>query len=228
MYLRFIKSAMKTRPSKFQGLFYSILALLVFQPLVPESFLREGVVTLTLSVILVASIYAISDDKAKYVIASIVLLIPSLAFTFIHYFSHGENSLTISYISKIAFLFYVTYVSLLHVLKAERVSDDSIYGAVCVYLLMGLSWAHLYALIEQLNPGSFNGLAIDYSRSDLTTNVLRDFIYFSYGTLSTLGFGDIIPTSMASRSFAFLEALSGQIYLTVLVARIMGMYIKQK
>ena len=122
----------------------------------------------------------------------------------------------------------MTYASLYHVLSSKEVDDDIIYGSICVYLQLGLCWAHIYALIESLSPGSFTGLAQDYSHVEFASNALRDFIYHSFVTLTTLGNGDITPVSMAARTFAMLEAIMGQIYLTVLVARIIGLYTKNK
>lgn len=224
----FLRKAMKSRPSKFQGLLYAMLLSFLLQPFVPEGRFREALVTVVTSLVLIASIYAISDEKRKYVITSIVLVIPALVISVLYSLSGHSEFLIISYISKIIFLFYVAYVSLRHVLTAKSVSEDTIVGSICIYLLFGLTWAHIYALIEHLNPGSYKGLAIDYSHSEFATNILRDFIYHSFTTLTTVGYGDIVPVSMLARTFNILEAIVGQVYMTVLVARIIGLYIKQK
>lgn len=228
MYLDLITRAIKQKPSKFQALLYSILALLVFQPFVPDTALREAVVTLIVTGVLISGVYAISDEKKRHIVSSIILAVPAITISGLHYFSKDPNLLTISYFLKIIFFLYILGVSLKHIMMLEKVDDDTILGAICAYLLFGILWAHIFSLIEHMNPGSFNGLAQDYSHPEFATNAFRDFIYHSFVTLTTLGNGDITPVSMLARTFAVLEALVGQIYLTVIVARFIGLYIKNK
>jgi hypothetical protein len=102
------------------------------------------------------------------------------------------------------------------------VTADKIYGALCVYLLIGLTWGFMFLTLEGVQPGSFslgqgqpNGIAKDPAT----------LVYFSFVTLSTVGYGDITPLSPPARSLAFMEAIIGQIYLAVLVARLVGLHI---
>lgn len=228
VYFNYLKLAIKNRPSKFKGLFLSLLALFLLQPFLPDNAMRDAIVTFSVMVILITSIYAISDEKQKYVTVSIVLAVPALIFSILTYLTNDIRLLEINYFVKILFWIWITYASLYHVLRTKEVDDDIIYGSICVYLQLGLCWAHIYALLESLAPGSFTGLAQDYSHVEFASNALRDFIYHSYGTLTTLGLGDITPVSMSARTFVMLEAIIGQIYLTVLVARIIGLYTKGK
>ena len=103
-----------------------------------------------------------------------------------------------------------------------------IYGSVCVYLLIGLVWAFIFSALEILYPGSFK-FELQNPGADvlLTTNQLQlsQLLYYSYVTLTTLGYGDISPVSPPARSFATLEAIAGQFYLTILVARLVGLQI---
>ena len=97
---------------------------------------------------------------------------------------------------------------------------EHIFAALDAYLLAGLIFAVCYWLLDQTWPASF-GVA---SASDLD---LAHAIYFSFVTIATLGYGDIVPASDATRGLAILEAVSGQMYLTVLVARLVSLYSKQ-
>lgn len=100
---------------------------------------------------------------------------------------------------------------------------DKIRGAICVYLLIGFAWTFGYGIIELINPGSFSGLAeIDANNHVGRIMQLR---YFSFATMTTLGYGDILPRSPVARTLATLEAITGQIYLTVLIARLVGLHI---
>ena len=102
-----------------------------------------------------------------------------------------------------------------------KVTSDTINGAICVYLLMGLGWAHGYALLEALDPGSFRlegpaGLGPGI-------HAFEHFIGFSFITLTTVGYGNMIPLTARAEAVAVAEAISGQLYLAVLLARLVGM-----
>jgi hypothetical protein len=124
------------------------------------------------------------------------------------------------------FLGVTTALILKEVLRDERVTGDKITGSICGYLLLGSCWSVIYALIEAANPGSF---ALTLQGAEGTLPPLRELAaeltYFSFVTLTTLGYGDITPISPQARTLAWLEAGSGQIYLTVLVARLVGLHI---
>jgi len=101
------------------------------------------------------------------------------------------------------------------------VSLETIYGAIVVYILIGLMWAFLYSLTEFIHPHSFTfatELALDHKKS---------LFYFSFVTLTTLGYGDIAPLSGPAKSLAMLEAIAGQMYIAVLIARLVGTHISQ-
>jgi hypothetical protein len=109
------------------------------------------------------------------------------------------------------------------VLRRGQISADKIYGAICVYLLIGFAWTFGYGIIELLNRGSFSGLA-EIDANDHVGRIMQ-LQYFSFATLTTLGFGDILPRAPVARTLATLEAVTGQIYLTVLIARLVGLHI---
>src|SRR3982074_631851 len=93
----------------------------------------------------------------------------------------------------------------------------SIQGAIAVYLLFGLAWANAYLLVIQLNPRSFQ------STIGLSSSSATEWYYFSYVTLTTLGYGEITPLTRIARVLAAGEAVTGQLYLAVLIARLIGM-----
>jgi len=109
----------------------------------------------------------------------------------------------------------IALVLLLQVFRDGPVTHSRIQGAIAVYLLYGVGWAHAYHITELLHPGSFNPAGAMSSVSD--------FAYFSFVTLSTLGYGDITPVRPIARSLSVGESLAGQLYLAVLVARLVAM-----
>ena len=115
----------------------------------------------------------------------------------------------------VIFFVLVAGTMLSHVLKDEVVTGEKVSAAICVYLLIGLIWALLFSLAHYFEPGSFRIESADLSH----------FIYYSFITLSTLGYGDITPLSASARALSYVEAITGQLYLTVLVARLVGLHI---
>ncbi len=120
----------------------------------------------------------------------------------------------------LGFSLAVPVAMIVHIMRQNRVTVDLILGAVCSYLLLGILFAILFKLSDEFLPGAFN-LGADAS-SRMST-----FTYFSFTTLSTLGYGDITPVASGVRQLAILEALTGQVYLAVLVARLVGLQTAQ-
>ena len=100
--------------------------------------------------------------------------------------------------------------------RAGPVTGHRVQGGIAGYLLLGLVWAQAYALVEMLDPGSFSG-AISGAAGH------RGFAYFSFVTLTTVGYGDILPVHPAARSLAMLEAVTGPLYIAILLARLVSL-----
>jgi ion channel len=110
-----------------------------------------------------------------------------------------------------------------HALRPGIVNTERILAALDAYLLAGLLFGVVYWMLDQLWPGSFGGTgspdkSLDHHRA----------IYFSFVTIATLGYGDVVPASETARGLAILEGVSGQLYLTVLVARLVSLYSQQR
>jgi len=124
---------------------------------------------------------------------------------------------------RIVFLAYVLGLILEHVLSDRNVSYDTIAGAACAYVLLGLIWGQLYILLEDLLPGSFD---IPESFVAGEEGSLRAaLVYFSLATLTTVGYGDIHPATPGIGALATTEAIVGQLYLAVTVARLVGLHL---
>jgi len=103
------------------------------------------------------------------------------------------------------------------------VTSDKIYGAICVYFLFGYAWAFAYSLIEEVQPESFTSLT-SVEPHDLVSRVMQ-MRYFSFVTLASVGYGDIVPHTQTARTMAVLEAILGQFYLVALIGRLVGLHV---
>jgi len=123
--------------------------------------------------------------------------------------------------------FYAALVILASILTRPKISADELAGAVSVYLLIGLSGGFIFALIDLLNPASVvsTSAAFRLDGAERGLHAINAYIYFSFTCLTTLGFGDLIPASPLARVLSYLAAVIGQLYLAVLVARVVGLHL---
>ena len=122
------------------------------------------------------------------------------------------------------FVLFVTLSELRSVLKQKEVTGETICMAVSVYLLLGFTWAFLYAVMFQLYPESFGGLVTVNPGHPIEFQHFFPILgYFSLTTLSTIGYGDITPLTLQARYAAVAEGITGQFYMAILVARLVGM-----
>jgi len=103
------------------------------------------------------------------------------------------------------------------VIFPKIINANIVVGAMVLYLLMGLLWAIAYLLVEEFSPGSMRGLDGENWQANLQT-----VIYYSFVTISTLGYGDLVPQQPVSQFLAYMEAITGQFYLSVLVASLVS------
>jgi hypothetical protein len=117
----------------------------------------------------------------------------------------------------------LTVIILVLVFKEGRITGRHIQGAIAVYLLLGLMWAFLYQILSLALPGAF--LESGAIPQDTTGEMRKDLTYFSFVTLTTVGYGDIIPVHPLARMLVMLEALIGQLFPAILLAWLVSMQI---
>jgi voltage-gated potassium channel len=117
----------------------------------------------------------------------------------------------------LSFFIWVTWQATRRVLFTGTIDGNKIVGAICIYLLLGLIWAILYVFIAEIIPGAFNGIAQAPWIENFATA-----IYFSFVTITTLGYGDISPAMPLARFLVFMEAVIGVFYMAILVASLIG------
>jgi hypothetical protein len=129
----------------------------------------------------------------------------------------------ISHSSVVILVAFFSVTILSYILGSGRVTSDKIFAAICVYMLMGYGGTFVYSILLELEPQSFVATS-EVARNDYIDRLLQ-LRYFSFTTLTAVGYGDIVPRSPAARTMAVLEAVMGQFYLVALVGRLVGLHI---
>lgn len=205
---------------RFFYLFLAQILLIVLFPYLNAPGLPVLIFRLIGAFAFMAAVYAVSDRPAQW-ITTLGLLIPAAALNAMYVFRPERRLAILALICTILFLAF-TIVSLLRaVIRSERITHDTIYGSLNVYLLMALAWGSAYLLLETIQPGA---LSIDAVRHPNHRIDWYDCIFYSFVTLTTIGYGDIVPVTDKARSLSILEAVCGVLYVAVLVSRLVGLY----
>jgi voltage-gated potassium channel len=202
-----------TEPSRIYHVILALLFLmLLLRPTVGLTVVGVRLSAFLWTAIFVGSLLAVRHRKALFGVG-VLLMVPAIVLQVL-----GPSStnweLWRAGLAIAAFLFIAT-VFLLRVLSYPRVTGASVSGSLCVYFILGVVWAIAYGAIERLAPGSFSGL-------DHGGALSEQFVYFSYVTLTTLGYGDITPVHPVAMTLATVEAVAGQLFLVGLVAYLVG------
>jgi hypothetical protein len=196
------------------GLFF------IWAPFVEEIEGGELIVSALFSLVLLAGVFAVADSKRVLVIA-IVLAIPAIAGRWMNHFRPDLVPPHVFLTAGLILIAFVVANLLRFVLRAPSVNADVLCASISAYLMLGLMWTLAYWLVDQLTPGgafSFNTNAGTRSINGFTG------FYFSFITLSTVGYGDITPVSRIARWLAAMEAMTGLLYVAVLIARLVSLY----
>jgi Ion channel len=206
---------------------YLLLALIVFlatAPVIAESHARKLVLAGFGSGLLIAGLHAARPGKRSLIVGLVVAAVEFGIGQMAEF--HGSRWLTFA--QALLWLLAMTYVAveiLEKVLGSAEVTLETLQAAFCVYLLLGLIWAFLYTLVQHAAPASFqmqHGPPVDWSdASSRRLGFLRLFI-FSYSTLTATGYGDIVPAGAFAQMAACLEAMTAQVFLAVVIARLVG------
>jgi hypothetical protein len=181
----------------------------------PGRFLGDALVSL----MLVSGAAAVSDRPRSMLIVS-VITVPALLVRWTSWLFPTADLAVWREISTLATLVVLCGVVLALVLRRGAITTRRIQGAVAVYLLLGFIWAEAYELVALWHPGAFTG-AVDGSGS-------LPWTYYSFVTLTTMGYGDIMPVHPLARAVAVLEALTGQLYLAIMLARLVSLELQSR
>lgn len=213
---------MTSTNNRFFFLLGGLLVALLVAPITTERY--PGFTGLLLTVTILIAVFSMSASRRIYIVAWL-LVAAKVILAAVSFVQDSPGVHIAETVVLFAFFILATVFAFQRVLKDEYVDMNRIAGAISIYMLIGLIWACLYFFISLANPGAFEGLGDMGSHDVKTINAaFMDLLYYSYVTMSTLGYGDITPVSRAAQSLAYLEAICGVMYVAVLVAALVGSY----
>lgn len=200
---------------RYSYLLLSQILLLAISPVLISQQMWGAVLTATIgTLVCIGGIYAFATDKRH----RRIVMLSALTFVVFAWLDTALHSITFSYLHAVfgcLFFFYAASVLLWRVWQEESITLDVLSGAASVYLLLGIFWSFLYALVELILPGSFAGTPVN-------------FVYYSFTALTSTGFGDIAAVSGLARSATILECVTGPLFIAVQVGRLVGIQISQR
>lgn len=209
------------RPRSYTGLLTILVLVIVISPVLEEIRFGSRTLEVLLAIVLLSAIRDIARDERRHLwilfigavavvsrIGSAVLQPPPV-WLFV-----------VALGSTIGFFVIAAWSISQHVFRQQRVTADTIRGAICVYLLLGLIWTMAFIGVAYFDPSTFPSL--DHSAG--YAGVYSTLQYFSFVTLTTLGYGDITPHGLVARQLAMAEAIVGQLFIAVAIAWLVGMY----
>jgi len=201
-------------------LLIALAALLICAPFVEELEGGHLILSVLFSLVLLAAVFAVADRKRTLAIA-LVLAVPAITARWVSYFRPDLLHPSVFLLCALLLLAFVIWHLLHFVLHAPLVTVDVLCASIAAYLMLGLMWTVAYWLVDQLTPGG-----AFYFTTKTAPQSIDGFtgFYFSFITLSTVGYGDITPVSRAARLLAAMEAMTGLLYVAILIARLVSLY----
>ena len=212
-----MKTSIQRRDGSSLPLLIALGVLFVLEALATEA---SRLVALAYAAVLIGSAWAMTRHR-RHVLRTVLLLAVALAARVAYEMGPGRMTLLLAHATGVVFLAWSAALLFRHAVAASgRVNQDRILGAVCVYLMLGVIGAAVTSSIASMQPGAFRfpeGLSSDGPYLEGETS---SFLYFSFGTLATLGYGDITPVTPLARTFSWMLAVTGQMYIAIVVARL--------
>jgi len=216
----------KWRVGGFLGALLAVIAIFFIVPLFEKNFLTHLLLQCSFVLLIFSSMYVIDAGKSILGVG-LFFLIPFVYFDAISVHYNSLLYMVIAYGFSLAFTLIAIFILMRKILRAALVNADLIFGALMVYLLSGILWSKLYFIENMMTPGSFHGAGILHFDSTTLLNAYEqqfNFLYYSFATLATLGMGDITPLSHLAKSLTAIEAMFGQLFVAIIIAKLVNVW----
>ena len=201
---------------RFLFLFISLILMFVLRPFLDGFTHITTLIPIFFLIIFVSAVFAVSQKKRTFFTALFLALATEVSELWSHLSSSPYPNLLRDIFAGLLLAYTATHI-VIYLFREKRVTGDLIIGAVCSYFLIGLAWSFLLSALETLQPGSFQAQQGMIDQTTLT--------YYSFITLTTVGYGDMTPVSSPARALSVLEAMMGQLYVAIIIARLVGIHI---
>ncbi|HBP22572.1 MAG TPA: hypothetical protein DEA08_32930 [Planctomycetes bacterium] len=206
-------------------LLVALLGLFLLWPLLGLGHVGSALLDLFVSAALLLTVRALRGPGRAVFRAALALSVLAIVTAAGSHLLGVASLLPLGHVLGLLFFLLTGGTLLKRVLEPGPVTANRLEAAICGYLLIGLGWALVFSLMEHFQPGAFHDPAGGSPESHAVLAGFPHLIYYSFTTLTTLGFGDVVPRSPFARSLSTLEAVVGQLYLALLVARLVGLHI---
>lgn len=169
-------------------------------------------------IVMGVSIYALSANR-QYMIFALFFGLSAILLRWLYWIYPEQELWVASYLFAISILLFCDFKLLSFLMQLQKVSQHTINAAICVYLSLGLAWGMAYIVLETLAPSGF--LLAELVKEPQA--LMMEMLYYSIVTLTTLGYSDVTPITPLAKKLSVLEAIVGQVYLAVLVARLVSL-----
>jgi voltage-gated potassium channel len=207
--------------SKFFYVLVSLVLFFLVSPFLTADRSSDFLLSVIFSLFIVVSINASTDNK--WILAGTVIFgsLSLISYWDMTFFRTSSGIDVHHYMVNIIFMALITHAVLSTVARQKNVTSDTMFGAISGYLLIGLAWAFIYLTIDGLSSNAFTDHVPVTDNRDLE----QHFIYYSFITLTTVGYGDMVANTNIARMFSWMEAVVGQIYLAVWISQLVGLRI---
>jgi hypothetical protein len=198
-------------------LFVVLVVLIVAVSFVPASDHGRLVLNGITMLLLITTIAAVGRTTPAFVIA-VLLAVPAVCFQYLGFWHDRDRDLAVSWLFSAVLYFLTTAYLLRYVFQPRVMTQDKLFGAAAAYLMIGVLWAYLYAIIGFFYPESY---MIVGQPGRL---VYADALYLSITVLTSTGFGDVTPLTRQARGICMVEQIAGGLFVAILIARLAGVY----
>ena len=197
-------------------LFFSLVGVLFLLPFVNAMPMLRFALVGQYTFVMFYLVFSARHSRSLYLV-DIAFVIPTLLATWLDSIYQNDITFVASYLTMVVFFLYLQYLIIMQMVHAKKVDTNTIFGAMNIYLVAGLVWAYAFILLNHFDSSAFH-----MPNYEMLSKEVEIFTYYSFTTLTTLGYGDIVAQSAQARMLSVLEAVFGQLYLAIVIAKLVA------